>query len=576
MELKIPTLKKSGTGIFKTDADSLRKWVENLPLANVDTCISQLEFGLSEINGVEMPPAIRFEVLESLTEPVIHITGTLQKKLLGKRFPLDKGDLDKSNQSIGLLLGMATGYKLLVAALRREANAENRLALPMQRAIRYLSEALIGSHQVYSQHREGIWTDLHALYALAVKHGVQAYQEIDTTLQKPALTSIETIYKQILLLSLAGPYRLRQNEIRQVYNLLGKWAPFCRIHPARDRGTTGIFTCHLASDDPPRYLQLTRRERLDEEWIIVDSSGMTAPVNATLSELRNKPHLRSILPGENSLKRLMLSWGVMPERQGARRRQEVPVQLVVGLNAIHRLLAEPSAEATAATRPGAPSAEHLNDWFDPTFEHPTVIATKPPVARKAASPAGGRTNPFLSSAQYPLRGAYALGKPGAPDDDKQAPTIESWKMVDVSVGGYCLLWESSNVSSAQVGEPVAMRTGTEASREGWKLGVIRWMKFTRQRGLILGVQLMASAASPVEVRLCRDEPTAEIDSQGLLLAENTALKRPASLLLPSVAFRTGCLCTLTRGNKEEKIILVRELENTGSFTQFHFVGASEP
>jgi hypothetical protein len=573
MELRIPTLKKPGGRILKTDPDSLRKWVENLPLVNLDTCAWQLEFGLSEINGVEIPSVSRLEVLESLAEPVMHITGTLQKKLIGKRFPLNKDDLNKSNQSIGLFLGMATGYKVLVAALRREANAGTRLALPMQRAVRYLTEALIGSYQVYSQHREGIWTDLHALYALAVKQGVQAYQEIDTTLQKPALTSVETAYKQILLLSLSGPYRLRQTEIRQVYNLLGRWAPFCRIRPARDRDNIGIFTCHLASDDPPRYLQLTRRERLDEDWIILDTSGMTDPANATLGELREKPHLRTILPGENALKRLMLSWGVMPERQGARRRQEVPVQLVVGLTAIHHLLAEPAPE-TAAARPQSPSAEHLDYWFDPTFDLPTEITTKPPANRKPAIPAAGRPNPFLPSGQHPLKGAYAPGKPAVPRDDNQAPAIESWKLADVSVGGYCLLWESGDVSSGQVGELVAIRSGTEAGRDGWKLGVIRWMRFTPQRGLMLGVQLIAGAATPVRARLYRDESNAENRSQGLLLAENAVLKQPASLLLPSMPFRTGSLSTLTREGKDERIILVRELENTGSFAQFHFAGAS--
>jgi len=577
MELKLPTLRKTGAGVFKTDPESLGKWVENLPLVNVDTCGGQMEFGLSEMNGVEIAPAIRSEVLEALTEPVTHITGALQKKLVGRRFPLNQDDLKQSNQSIGLHIAMATGYKLLIAALAREANAGIRLALPMQRAIRYLTEALIGCYQIYGQQREGIWTDLHALYGLAVQYGLQTYLEIDTTLQNPALTSVETAYKQILLLSLAGPYRLRQSEIRQIYNLLGRWAPYCRLHPARGNDSTGIFTCHLASDDPPRYLQLARRDLLDEDWIIMDTSGMADPANATLAELRDKPHLRSILPAENTLKRLMLSWGVMPERKSARRRQEVPVQLVHGLAAIHRLLAEPAPKEEAAAAPplDPPVAQHLDYWFDPTFERPTVIATKSSGGGKPANPVSERTNPFLPKGQYPLKGSYAPGKAGKPASEKQTPTIESWKMLDVSVGGYCLLWENSDVSSAQVGELAAIRTGTDAGRDGWKLGVVRWMKFTPRRGLILGVQLLASAAAQVLACLCRDEAATDERSQGLIVTENTALKQPASLLLPSMPFRTGRLCTLTRGDGDERIILVRELENTGSFAQFHFARANE-
>jgi hypothetical protein len=578
MELRVPTLKKPGTGIFKTDLESLEKWVKNLPLFNVDTCVSQLQFGLSGINGFEMPPADRFEVLESLTEPVKHITGKLQKKHLGKRFPLNKDDLNKSNQTIGLFLAMATAYKLLVTALDWEAWDANCLidaeakVIPMQRAIRYLTESLIGSYQVYSQHREGIWRDLHALYALAVKHSLQAYQVIDTTLQKPALTSVETAYKQILLLSLAGPYRLRQSEIRQVYNLLARWAPYCRFHAAQEQDTPGLFTCHLSSDDPPRYLQLTRRDRLDSEWVLLDTSGMTEPANATLTKLRNRPHLRDILPGENTLKRLMLCWGVMPERRSTRRRKETPVQLILGLQAIHHLLAEPATNQVGEMTRETPREDFLRD---PTFEQPTVIATNHPSKLKVASHASRQANPFMPRVQYPLSGAYALGTKGKHDDDKQIPSIESWQMVDVSVGGYCLLWESNDVSSAQVGELVALRTGRENSNAGWKLGVVRWMKFTPERGLMLGVQLMASGATPVCARLCRDEPLTENKSQGLLLAENRALKQPQSLLLPSAHFRTGCLSTLSSGERNEKIILVRELENTISFAQFHFAAVTE-
>lgn len=574
MELKLPKLNKPGSGILKTDPESFRKWVGNLPLANIDACVGQLEFGLSEINGVEIPPANRLQILELLAGPVMHITGTLQKKLRAKHLPLGTDDLNKSDQSLGLFLALATGYKLLVAALAREANIGTRPVLPMLRAIGYLAEALIGSYQSYLPYREGIWADLHALYTLALKHRLQTHQEIDTTKQKPALMSIETAYKQILLLSLANPYRLRPGEIRQVYNLLESWAPYCEFQTAQEQDASGLFACHLSSDDPPRYLQLTRRELLDASWIILDTSAMTKPANATLGELRDKPDLRSVLPGENTLKRLMLSWGVMPERQGERRREEVPVQLVVGLSPIHRLLSDPAAKETAKTPLESTPAEAPDHWFDPTFEQPTLIATKGPPERNTTKPAEGRSNPFLPPGQFPLKGAYAPEKPPRPDGERQSPTIESWKMVDVSVGGYCLLWESDDVSSAQVGELVVIRTGSKASADSWKLGVIRWMKFTPRRGLVLGVQLLATGITPIRACLSQDKPAAETRSQGLLLAANTALKQPASLLLPSVPFRTGCLAMLTRGDQEDRIILLRELENTGSFAQFHFIVAN--
>jgi cyclic-di-GMP-binding protein len=575
MELRVPKLKKPGGSIFKTNPESLKKWVENLPLVNIELSVGQLEFGLSEINSVEMSSSDRLDALELLTAPVTHVTRSLEKKYLGKRFPLGKDQLNKSNQVIGLYLAMATGYKLLVATLDRMTNADARLATPMQRAIRYLSESLISSYQIYIQHRAGIWEDLHTLYALAAKHGLQAHQETDTTLQKPELTTVESAYKQILLLSLAGPYGLRQSEIRLVYNLLGRWAPFSRLLAAKDHDNIGFFSCHLASDDPPSYLVLKQRDSLDDGWRILDTSGMTEPANATLTELHDKPGLRNSLPVESTLKRLMLAWGVMPERQAIRRRQEAPIHLVLGINAIHRLLSEPGlGDAGAAGREThAPDREEF--LHDPTLERPTVIATRHPARGRTVGGGGWQNNGALSVSNHPLRGAFALEPQSTNTDANKDVPVESWKMVDVSAGGYCLLWESNDISSAQVGELVAIRTGAEGGGDGWTLGVIRWMKFTPERGLVLGAQLMASGATPVRACLCADTSVAENKSLGILLPGNKPLSQQASLLLPSLQFRTGCLSTLTRGGSDEKIMLVRQIENTGSFSQFHFTITTE-
>ena len=575
MELSVPKLKKPGVSVLKTNPESLKKWVENLPLVNIELSAGRLEFGLSEINSVELSSSDRFEALELLTAPVTHVARSLKKKYLGKRFPLGKDQLGKSNQVIGLYLAMATGYKLLVVALDRETNAGARLATPMQRAIRYLSESLIASYEIYNQHRTGIWQDLHTLYALAEKRGLQAHQETDTTLQKPDLTTVETAYKQILLLSLASPYGLRQSEIRLVYSLLGRWAPFSRLLAAKDHDNMGFFSCHLASDEPPSYLVLRQRDRLDDEWRILDTSGMTEPANATLTELRNKSGLRNTLPGESTLKRLMLTWGVMPERHATRRRQEAPIQLVLGINAIHRLLAEPGLGKAGAVI-GETHAPDREDFLqDPTLEGPTVISTGYPAPGKTVGGGSWQNNGAQSGGNHPLRGAFALEPQSSTADANQSLPIESWKMVDVSAGGYCLLWESNDVSSAQVGELLAISTGAEDSKDGWTLGVIRWMKFTPERGLVLGAQLLACRALPVRASLCVDTPAAENKSLGILLPGDKSLNQQASLLLPSLQFRTGCLSMLTRGGNDEKIMLVRQLENTGSFARFHFITVTE-
>jgi hypothetical protein len=213
---------------------------------------------------------------------------------------------------------------------------------------------------------------------------------------------------------------------------------------------------------------------------------------------------------------------------------------------------------------------------DPTFEQPTVINTSHPVSTNSARSASIKNKGSKQRGNNPFRGAFAVDPQVVSAGREQTLSIESWKMVDISPDGYGLLWESEDVSSAQVGELVAIRTVVDSSDDSWKLGVIRWMKFTPERGLGLGVQLISDLARPVWVCRCNDKPTAENKTQGILLPEIKTPNQQASLLLPSLLFRTGCLSTLTSGGNEEKIMLVRQIENTGSFAQFHFTPAGEP
>jgi hypothetical protein len=61
--------------------------------------------------------------------------------------------------------------------------------------------------------------------------------------------------------------------------------------------------------------------------------------------------------------------------------------------------------------------------------------------------------------------------------------------------------------------------------------------------------------------------------KGILLPEIKSINQAASLLLPSLPFRVGCISTLEYGNHKETIILTRQLENTGIFGQYHFTQA---
>ena len=47
---------------------------------------------------------------------------------------------------------------------------------------------------------------------------------------------------------------------------------------------------------------------------------------------------------------------------------------------------------------------------------------------------------------------------------------QSWKMVNVSAGGYCLLWDNPETTRAQVGELIGIREQSDPDSFHWRLG----------------------------------------------------------------------------------------------------------
>jgi hypothetical protein len=232
----------------------------------------------------------------------------------------------------------------------------------------------------------------------------------------------------------------------------------------------------------------------------------------------------------NILQRLMLAWGVMPARRFARHTKSAEVGLLVGLNAIHRRIMQPEAGSSGRQE----TIEDLHYLQDPTFEASTTF----------------RIHPFADSGQRIV----------TTEKTTDTPRIESWKMANISAGGYSLLWDSDDSSNARVGELVAVIEQDNLYGGEWQLGVVRWMKCTTAYGLELGIQMLSPSAQAV---------WAYVEDTGLSTGRKM-LRQPTSLLLPTLPFRAGCITTLESAGSLQNIRLTRQLENTGSFAQYHF------
>ena len=553
MDLQLPDRRKPTGSSFDTKPNVIKAWVDELPLINPGKSRALLNDALIQINPLSIPTKNRLETLELLATSVMCVAEAMKKVFLAKPIPLKGSTLLLATQTVALCNQMATGYRILTDDLGRNDRQTSRLTVAIHRSLRYLSEVLLTNYQLYIQYPEGLWKTINSLYALAEKHNITAQAITDTTLPTPSRSTISTVYKQILLLSLACPYRLRQKEIHFVYNALLNWADTSQLHYLDESNPHGLFAINLNTDNPPSYLALNERATPNSHWRILDTTSMSDRIRDILDKQPGKANRYTGIGNTDILQRLMLAWVVMPKRRFARHSRSAKVDLVVGLNAIHHRVTEPETEINSKDE----TIEDQHYLQDPTFEAVTTVKTN-----RLAD--GGRR-------------IVTAGKKQARElqDERQTemPRIEAWKMANISAGGHCLLWNSVDPSSAQVGELVAIIEQDNLNGDAWHLGVVRWMKCSDKYGLELGAEMLSPSAQAVWAYLDEAGVRSRSKMQGILLPEIKALKQPASLLLPTLPFRAGCLATLQTADMLENIKLTRQLENTGSFAQYHFSAA---
>jgi hypothetical protein len=564
-DLRIPARHDPVSGSRDTRPKKIEEWIETLPLANLGETSRQVYNALLEINALKMPVADRLKVMEMFRPTILYITDSLKKHFVGQQFPLGSKSRKVAELSRAILAEMANGYKItIVEAVSNSARLDNRgLLTALHRAIRYLGLILLRGYQVYEPYPDGIWREIHLLYYYAEQANLA-----DTRVQDHEYTLIDSAsvadaYKQIMLLSLACPYRLRQGEVEQVYGALERWASFTELSPAagQDR-PQALFVTHLHGDNPPTYLILHGNQDLNA-CRLFDAQGLTRVIREEMVQAREQTAGKPPLSGAMSqdiMRRLMLAWGVIPRRRFTRTRKFSNVTVAMRLSAAHHFV---SSDSGTGDRSATPMFNRRASFSATSIAND--VGRMPDLWELQTTPG------------YKLSEDEA--KQAAEDTAQEEASYDNqtWKMVNVSAGGYCLLWDNQEATNAQVGELICLQErGGESLSSTWGVGVIRWMKTRPGSELELGVQMLAPNAIAVATRTRRADGQFGSYQRSLLLPQIVAIQQPATLLLPAINHHVGNDVLVYSSGKDRLVRLTKLLENTGTFAQFHFAMVEQP
>lgn len=574
MKLLMPEQAEVGNSVIPHHPRKVKKWLSDLPQANMGEMTKQV-FGLiRELNRKKIPAKHRLEIMEMLRPPCRGIFDNLKKYFINRTFPLPEKSKKIINLNQALLQEMALGYKVIIqqAADKIEKIGNKSQAIAISRAIKYQSELLLRASEIYASVPANVWRDVHQMFAYAVD--LKVYKNLVRDDEHPGKkTTIEELYKQMLLFSLSRPTAMHQSDSQRVYNKLYQWTAQTRLNIQPQENQIDRFFCARVEEDrPPSYLN-PQDCASDNRLFTLKTSEL---VDYIRKQINNSDIHDTITVGEElsieTLKALSLSWGIMPKRRFSRTGKQGSIAAAIGLKHATEMIRErnlpESVESVhnAFDRGDGFTLEHIPDESKSMYDNSSPYMTHTPTDDASGSAwdmvAKGTAMTDTFHRQRALQAAEKL-KLNKEDEDLH------WQVVNISAGGYCLRWNSETTSKAQIGELIAIHEKDARGNNEWRIGSIRWMQFSAANGLEIGVQILSPkvvATAAHRINRPQDPPF-----EALMVPGIKPLNQPATIILPAHAFKTGDIIKIEIFEQNIKIKLSDRREHTGLFTQFMFI-----
>lgn len=542
----------SGAGCADLRPHVVRRWLANLPLANLGATSGALYEALKEANRLALSPRQRLSFLDALRPTLASVIAGLRSHYKPHQFPCSPKSRRTRQLALALLREMAFGYDLITQTLGIGSGRINKrhLTVALQRSVRCHSALLFECYYLYQPAPAGVWKALHELYLTAEALGVEDVAVKDEELCHRGRGTVADSYKQALLLAAAGPHRIRHQELEEIFAALDEWAPAVSLRHAQEASpSSGRFRVNLRSDQPPQPLRgacdFQQARLLDCETGL---SALAGGCNQRHTWRRLRRHAPVI--SETMSRRLMQLFGISHQRHFSRMPMDQPVHAVVGLTQVSHMLArQQGVELGAPSGSPAPAVSVVTHAEDARWVYDEDHRDWMIVHGRERSEAVGH----LAEQEKPA----SLGR-------------QQWQVMDTSANGYRLLLDASQATPARIGEMIAVREADASPRAGWQIGVIRWMRDIPLQGLQLGVQLIGIDAMAVSIK-----PKASGDHEcqpvaALVLPDSARQGHSMRMLTPPMPFMTGVHVTVVEPANEYDIRLTREVDRTGSFKSFQF------
>ena len=565
--LRVPTPDKQSLTFCDASPRDLKRWVADLPKANLGETARLLYQALVELNQLVASSDTRLQLLELLRPDIYYVCQNLERHFLNQAVVLDERPRKVANLCQALQNHLATGYKLIISqeAGNQSRDGQQRLTTALQRAAHSLCGALVRATQLYCPVPEGLWLELHQIYQIGLNQKLQNLAVRDEQARQNISLSLEQTYKTALLIGCARCNQMRQSGIATLATALEPWCQLVTLQPASL--PSSLFAIAPLMDGPPRYKSLFPANELPK-LLGIDPQALVDAIKEYLqlpADNRAQSQLQ-VNEGFNLdvLQHLSAAWGDISERTFLRNGGQGSLTLSIGMSSVHFYLAGGQSFADVLKKElqtakfSASPTESGPDIWGGAFDAQRITRWEPGLPMEEIE--------YQKSA----RDAQIDAAAAAPE---LYPTF-TLPIVNHSPGGYCLAWPKEVPGQLQAGEILGLQ---DSPNQAWSVAVVRWIRQVRGGGTQMGIELVAPHAQPCGLQLMRKTEQSSQFLRALLLPAIAAISRPASLITPRLPFQEGSKVLINDHGEEHRALLTRRQVSTGSFSQFEYrrVGEEE-
>ncbi|MDD2833392.1 MAG: hypothetical protein PHD12_05205 [Methylotenera sp.] len=520
LNLNIPVLLEHPVFIAETRPQKIRLLLQDVNTQNPLEVAAHLQSELEILNRQKISSTQRIQALDCYLILIQQTVDVLAQSYAQSLLPLHEQAKTAAFAAENLWQELGYGYKLVLIDIQNQLiklGTDKSSAHAIQRAIQALAEQALVNYQTYQIPPEFIWSDLHQLYLCAVQLGIHHHQNHEDTPQPiPAkkdsysrfIKSIEDVYKHAMLMSLAQPQHLTQQEIKRVAEYLAHHVQQARITAIETLDNTpGVFIISLNSSAPPTPYTKQKKAPNPVSDVLLHTIDLVRNIHQDLNKLQNNllPSDGSIAAEDNLqdytglLTYLIKNWGLAPKRIFTRATKNGEIELIAGIESIQKLTSH------AAT--------------DRLLKNPTAMPAH--------------------------------------------LTPSRWKVLNMSANGMSIRRHHTAEKNISVGELIAIRAKSETH---WAIGLVRWANCGTRDRLDIGVQLIAPFARNALTHTLEQDASHEV----LLLPEIPTIKQAATIIAPSGVYQPAQKCMMTHDSIKTHIQLTKVIERTQAIERFEF------